>query len=101
MGTMNFDQIEQLGMVALCCLIGFVIRLGKKFVSNGVNPIDYMKLHGQRTIAAFGAIIASATATYMTAPETLPMVYIMMAYMADSMINKTPTDIEVAAGRIL
>lgn len=90
-----WDQVSDIGLIVLFCVAGFLVRLAKKFIVQDISPLDYITLNYKRSLLALGTIIGSAFAIYLANPETPVLQYLLLAYMADSLVNKTPTDSEI------
>jgi len=95
----GFDiaQVKDVAMIGLFSTAGFSIRLVKKFISEGVHPWDYIRCYFVRTMSSWFTITGAAVTNYMTTNDMHAITYITMAYMADSLINKAPTQQELDA----
>lgn len=95
MAGFDISQLIDLLYIGLFSLIGFSIRLIKKFVSENIHPIDYLRCFSVRTFSSWLTITGTSVALYMQTHNMDALSYITMAYMADSLINKTPSEEEV------
>jgi hypothetical protein len=98
---LDMSQLGDFAIVGLCTVLGFAIRLGKKFYFEKINPLTYLKIHHDRTIASVATMISTAIGAYMIDPSMSPISFVMMAYMADSIVNKTPSKEEAFVGKAL
>ena len=99
MGGFEISQIIDLLYVGLFSLIGFSIRMVKKFARENLHPIDYLRCFAVRTISSWLTITGASVTVYLQTHNMDALSYITMAYMADSLINKTPSEDEVAEYR--
>ena len=94
-GGFDISGLQDYLMIGLFCLIGFTIRLIKKFVAENLHPIDYIRCFAMRTFSSWATITGTAIANFAATGDSNAITYITLAYMADSLINKAPTEEEV------
>lgn len=94
-GGFDLSQVVEYLYIGLFCTIGFSIRMIKKFITEHLHPIDYLRCFAARTFASWATITGTAIATYTATGDSNAITYITLAYMADSLINKTPSEEEV------
>lgn len=94
-GGFDYSQLVEYLYIGLFCTIGFGARMIKKFIKEDLHPVDYIRCFAARTFASWATITGTAIATYSASGDSNPITYITLAYMADSLINKTPTEGEV------
>lgn len=88
---------DPLVMGIVYTLIGLLLHILRKSAEQEVTPWDYVVIHKKRTSAAFSAIASAFTTLYLSNPDAAPLEYVAIAYVLDSLINKSPTSGEARA----
>lgn len=86
---------EQLLMNALFAVLGLVSHILKKAVAEKINPVEYVRVHPNRTYASLGSIVTAYATLLATRPDASPMEYFAIGYVGDSVFNRSPTQQEV------
>lgn len=94
---LGFDVVElnNLLMIGLFSFIGFGAHMVKKFLAEDLHPIEYLRCYAARTVSSWLTITGASVTSYMATGDLHAITYITMAYMADSLVNKAPTQEEV------
>lgn len=78
---------------------GFVAHILKKAGTEDVHVFEYLGAHKARTYTALSTMVAAFATLYMANPGASAMEFFAIGYMAESLINRTPSNYELEKHR--